>query len=164
MCAKKKNPPLPFPSVFLLRSGLRPQFLGRALAALRSIGMANRHENKHSAQKPCLWLCKFQSAGIANTGTKLQGIRVKTTESWISHDLFQHYILTRQWRIFFHVWPWIFSTKTNFNWFFFNQAVVWRKDRNKLYCVTEVHVEQLRLQYLMMLITTWYQDKASFIF
>jgi hypothetical protein len=27
--------------VFLLTSSLRPQFLGRALAALRSIGMAN---------------------------------------------------------------------------------------------------------------------------
>jgi hypothetical protein len=35
--------------VFLFTSGLWPQRLGRALAALRSIGMANRYENKHSA-------------------------------------------------------------------------------------------------------------------
>ncbi len=35
---KKNKKPSPS-GVFLLRSGLRPQFLGRALAALRSIGM-----------------------------------------------------------------------------------------------------------------------------
>jgi hypothetical protein len=47
---KKIFEQIPSPSgVFLLTSGLRPQFLGRALAALRSIGMANRHENQHSA-------------------------------------------------------------------------------------------------------------------
>jgi hypothetical protein len=38
-----------FTSVLLPRSGLRLQFLGRALAALRSIGMTNRHVDGHSA-------------------------------------------------------------------------------------------------------------------
>jgi hypothetical protein len=41
---------LPSPSgVFLLMSRPRPQFLGRALGALRSIGRTNRHEDKHGS-------------------------------------------------------------------------------------------------------------------
>ncbi len=35
--------------VFLRTSGLRPQFLGRALAAPRLIGMTNQHVDGHSA-------------------------------------------------------------------------------------------------------------------
>jgi hypothetical protein len=50
--AKKNKPQLtpPPPGVLLPTSGLWPQFLGRALAALRSIGMTNRHVGRHIAR------------------------------------------------------------------------------------------------------------------
>jgi hypothetical protein len=44
----KKTLPSPF-GIFLLMSGLRLQFLGKALGALRLIGRTNRHEDKHGS-------------------------------------------------------------------------------------------------------------------